>query len=81
MAKKVQKWFAPSERKLGWSKDDSQTKRRKIALASRKGDLLATARALQSLANVTKDPETKQKSAIDAQYFYRLHRQKRNKKK
>ena len=80
MAKKVEKWFKPGK-EIGWSKDDSQTKRRRIALKSRKGDLLKTARALQSLANVTEDKETARKAAADAQYFYRQYRQSKRQKK
>ena len=76
MAKKVEKWFKPGE-PLGWEKDMPQTKRRRIALKSRKGDLLATARALQSISNVTKDSETARKAQSDAQYFYRQYRQKK----
>lgn len=73
MAKKVQKWFAP-ETHTGWRKDMPQDKRRRLALKGHGNDKLATARGLQSLSNVTKDKETKQKAASDAQYFYRQYR-------
>jgi hypothetical protein len=63
------KWFEAGK-KLNWSKDLSQTVRRRNALNSRKGNYLATARALQALANVTQDAETKRKAAGDAKYFF-----------
>lgn len=80
MAKKVEKWFEPGE-EMGWRKTDPMGKRRRIALKSRRGDLLATARGLQSLANVTQDSETARKAAADAQYFYRQYRQSKKRKK
>lgn len=83
MAKKVDKWFQPEDwgsKPLGWSKDDPQTKRRRIALKNRGNDPLKAARALQSLANVTADKETARKAKADAAYFFRLNRQKKHKK-
>lgn len=71
MAKK--KWFEAGE-PLGWSKDLSVSERRKRALKSRGGDALAAGRALQALANVTQDPETKAKAQADAKYFFSLHK-------
>lgn len=78
MAKKTERWFQPGK-SLGWEKDMSQTQRRKVALASRKGNLLSTARALQSLSNVTKDAETARKARADAKYFYDQYRRKKEK--
>ncbi|MDD5387648.1 MAG: hypothetical protein PHQ22_10685 [Sulfuricurvum sp.] len=78
MARK--KWQLSDElpgKSLGWHKTDSQTRRRKAALSSRKGNALSTARALQALANVTQDRETIRKAHADAQYFYRLHNKKK----
>lgn len=69
------KWFSPGP-SLNWNKDDSQAVRRKNALKARQGDELAAARALQALANVTKDTETKRKASGDARYFYGKHRTK-----
>ena len=63
------KWYHHGK-SLGWSKDDGQIKRRRAALASRRGNYLKTARALQSLANVTTDPTTKRRATADARYFY-----------
>jgi hypothetical protein len=71
-----ERWFQPGK-KLGWSKDDNQDKRRRTALRNRHGNLLKTARALQALSNVTKDKETKTKSHSDAQFFYRKYAKKR----
>ena len=72
----MKRWFEPGKR-LGWRKDDNQDKRRRIALRNRNGNLLKTARALQALSNVTKDKDTKRKSHLDAQFFYRKYAKKR----
>ena len=71
-----EKWFEAGK-SLGWQKSDSVEKRRRIALRHRHGDKLATARALQALANVTKDKETKKKARADALYFYRQYRRQK----
>lgn len=78
MVKKTVKFFEPGK-SLGWHKTDSQTKRRRAALASRRNDKLATARALQALANVSQDSETAKKAASDAKYFYKLYARKKKK--
>jgi len=60
----------------GWKKTESEGSRRYHALASRPKSwslgrrYLSTARALQSLANVTRDRETRKKALSDARYFY-----------
>lgn len=76
--KSTRKWFETGK-PLGWRKEDSQTTRRRIALESRKGDALKTARALLALSNVTTDKETKRKAYSDAMYLFKAHaaRQKR----
>jgi len=74
--KKVIKWFKPGK-PTGWRKEDTQTQRRRVALASHKGNLLSTARSLQALSNVTTDGETRRKSHADAQYFYALYKKKK----
>jgi len=79
MKKKAVKFFEPGK-SINWHKTDSQTKRRKAALAARRGDALATYHALDGLSKVTKDPETKRKSRSDAEYFRRLHNRKKLKK-
>ena len=61
----------------GWKKSQTVTVRRKHALSSRpknwkpKKRYLSTARALQALANVTKDSKTKKVAKVDAEYFYK----------
>lgn len=74
--KAPKKWFKPGK-PLNWSKDDSQATRRKAALNSRHGNLLKTARALMSLANVSQDSETARKARADSLYFYRQYKRKR----
>jgi len=73
MARKKERWFAPGP-KLGWRRDLSQKRRINIALRHRNGNVLATARALNALANVTKDPETKRKARVDARKLFDLYR-------
>jgi len=73
MGKKTERWFAGGEA-LGWRKDDSQIRRRRIALRNRQGDHLKAARALQALANVTQDRETKRKARADARHFFDMYR-------
>lgn len=69
----------------GWSKKQSNERRRKLALQSRprnwtlKHRYLSAARALQALTNITKDETTKVKALRDAKYFYDKYKQ--NKKK
>jgi hypothetical protein len=64
----------------GWSKSKSTATRRRLALSSRpktwtlKRKRLSTARALQALANVSKDKATRSKAESDATYFYKLRR-------
>lgn len=62
---------------LNWHKLDSQAKRRRNALASRKGDLLKTGRALQRIANQNPDYETRRRARTDAHYFFERHKRER----
>ncbi len=71
MAKR-ERWFKPGV-EMGWKKDMPVKARRNKALKAHKGDNLATARALQSLANVTTDKETKRQARKDALYFFDQH--------
>ena len=78
----VKKWFQKevlSKAKFGlggWSKTQSPAVRRRKALSSRpkswsaKKRYRSIARALQALANVTKDRETKIAAKEDAKYFF-----------
>ena len=77
MAKKVVKWFQPSDRSTGWNKDDKPATRRRKVLKSRWNNPLKAGRAMQSLANVTTDPTTKRLAKSDAQYFFGLHRKRK----
>ncbi len=81
----LKKWFqkavmAKPPYKLNWKKSSPVARRRASALASRpknwgaKKRYLSTARALQALANVTKDSKTKELAKADAEYFYRKAR-------
>lgn len=71
------KWYHPKT-DTGWSKDLPQEERRSKMLSAHKYDELAAARALQALANVTEDRETKIAAASDAAYFYKRHRKERS---
>ena len=64
-----QKFFHPKV-KMNWHKEDSEETRRTNALKAHEGNELATARALQELANVTTDTETKKLAKVDADYFF-----------
>lgn len=78
--KKVVKFFVAGE-PTGWRKEDTQAQRRSKALASRKGKLLPTARALMALSNVTKDKLTARLARQDAQYFYALYKAKQRRER
>lgn len=58
---------------MGWHKSMSASERRRVSLRAHKGDKLATARALQVLANVTTDVPTRRAAHADAMYFYSQH--------
>ncbi len=67
-----EKFFHPGV-KMNWSKESSAEVRRKNALEAHGGDVLAAARALQELSNVTTDVETKRLTKADADYFFSRH--------
>ncbi len=71
-----EKWYE-HDVQMNWHKDDPAATRRANALQAHGGDELATARALQALANVTTDVETARMARLDAEHFYSLHRQGR----
>lgn len=75
-----EQWYNP-EVKMDWHKDMSMQERRKNALKTHNGDELATARALQALANVTTDVETSRAAQEDARYFYQHHKPKERRPK
>jgi RecA-family ATPase len=64
-----QRFYYPKV-KMNWHKGDAVTLRRQRALRAHKGDVLATGRALQSLANVTTDRQTATQARKDAKYFF-----------
>ena len=74
------KWYQDAtegSKPLGWRKSMPQRERIRVALRSRRGNVLATARALNALANVTTDPDTKRKARADASYLYKMNRQRK----
>ena len=77
---KKKKWFKAGK-PLNWKSSDSQKTRRESALKSRSGKLLPAARALQALANVTKDKDTARKARADAIYFYAQHEKQKDRMK
>ena len=68
-----ERWYSPTT-EMGWRKDQPAATRRSLALKAHGRDKLATARALQSLANVTTDKTTKKLARSDALYFFDLYR-------
>lgn len=63
------RWYEPKVH-TGWSKDLSQKVRIAKVVRAHKGDLLASARSLQALANVTTDATTKRLARADARVLY-----------
>jgi len=83
----ARKWFQKAVRKgrtknlNGWSKNLPSDLRRARAFRSRPSNwnrrqrLVSAGRALQALANVTQDRETRIKAKADAEYFFRKAKQ------
>jgi hypothetical protein len=69
----MEKWYHPKV-EMKWHKDMGAEERRQNALLAHGGDELAAAQALQALANVTTDRETKRLARADARYFYGEHK-------
>lgn len=67
-----EKFYHPKV-EMHWHKDQSTEVRRANALKAHNGNELATARALQALANVTTDAETTKLAKADADYFFFKH--------
>jgi hypothetical protein len=67
-----EKFYHPKV-EMHWHKDQLIKTRRANALKAHEGDELATARALQALANVTTDIETAKLAKADADYFFAKH--------
>lgn len=82
----VKKWFKKAVEEKppytlgGWKKTQPANTRRKLALLSRPKNWtlnhrrLSAARALQALANVTKDSATKILAVQDAKHFLKLYK-------
>ncbi len=66
---KSKRFFHPKVH-TGWKKTQSAEYRRRLVLEAHKGDILATARAMQSLSNVSVDLRTKLLAGQDARYFF-----------
>ncbi|MDE2236129.1 MAG: hypothetical protein KGK44_11385 [Gammaproteobacteria bacterium] len=66
---KSARFFSPGV-KMGWRKDQAAAIRRREALKAHKGNLTATGRALQEIANVTTDARTAKLAKADADYFF-----------
>ena len=67
-----EKWYQHNV-EMNWHKDEPVKMRRANALKAHNGNELATARALQALANVTTDAETAKLAKADADYFFFKH--------
>ena len=65
-----EKFYHPKV-EMHWHKDQPTKMRRINALKAHEGDELATARALQALANVTTDAKTAKLANADADYFFK----------
>jgi len=70
--RQVTRFFHPIK-PLGWQKDLPQKRRLAIAVKSRSGDTLAAGRALQAMANVTRDTQTRQRASEDAKILFIRH--------
>ena len=75
MPKRKEKWFKP-EKHRGWRKSQSATTRRRKLLGSTdkrkslRDRYVEAGRAIQALANVTKDKRTAELARRDANYFF-----------
>ena len=77
---KSKRWYKPTTT-MNWSKDMPIADRRINALKAHGKDVLATARALQALANVTTDTKTKKEAQKDADWAFDLYRTLNGRKK
>ncbi len=64
------RWYHPKV-KMNWHKADTAETRRRNALKAHQGDVLATARALVALSNVTTDRPTEQLARTDARVLFK----------
>ena len=75
--KKNNKWFSPGV-KMNWNHQDLREVRRRNALRAHGGDLLATARALQQLANVSQVGVVAKAARQDAVHFFAKYQSKKS---
>jgi len=68
-----EQWFEPGV-ETGWEKGMPRERRRRLVLEAHKGDELASAKAMQALANVSTDRETKREARADAVHFFSEYR-------
>ena len=66
---KGQRWYHPKVH-TGWHKTDPMMIRRRRVLRAHHGDILASARAMDSLSKVTTDRITAKEARKDARYFF-----------
>jgi hypothetical protein len=74
---KSQRFFHP-KRHTGWRADMPAERRRSLVKSAHGGNLLSSARSMQALANVQRriNPSVSAKAKSDADYFFRLNRQR-----
>ena len=74
---KNKKWLSPGV-KMNWNHQDLREVRRRNALRAHGGDLLATARALQQLANVSQVGVVAKAARQDAVHFFAKYQSKKS---
>ena len=72
---KAKRWYE-TKVETGWEKGMPMMKRRRLVLRAHNGNHLSSARAMQALANVTVDRQTKALARKDALYFYAEHKKR-----
>lgn len=77
--KRTRKWYQEAKtRHYGWRKEHKQETRIRKLLEAHPGPkckkILASARAINALANVTRDPETRRKARADAKLLFARYR-------
>jgi hypothetical protein len=65
--------YATKNKDPGWDTTLPAETRRNLMLKAHRGNELAAAQALKTLANITRDKETRQLAATDAVYFFKIY--------
>lgn len=73
---KEDRWYE-SNVHTGWKKEQPASVRRMKVQRAHKNDLLASARSMQALSNVTTDKQTRMKAEADSTYFFKKYAQKK----